>query len=215
MAQVVIAARGGAEAKSRCGDLLSPANREALTAVMLEDMLAAIAGCAGVSGIWVVTPTPSLASLAANHGARVVRQGEPAGLNAAFAVAAAVVRERAPYEAVMLMPGDLPALDANDLAAATLLARSHAVVLAPALDGGTGLLGLRAGVALAPAFGPASFARHAASAARQRLSVATLTATSLSHDVDRPADLLRLLAQRPDTGTAAFLRDRLRPKVTP
>jgi 2-phospho-L-lactate guanylyltransferase len=215
MAQAVIAARGGAKAKSRCGGLLSPADREALTAGMLEDMLATITGCTAVSGVWVVTPTPSLARLAAARGARVVGQGAPDGLNAAFAMAAAIVRERAPYEAVMLMPGDLPALDANDLAAAALLTRSHAVVLAPALDGGTGLLGLRAGVALAPQFGPASFARHAASAARQRLSVATLAVTSLSHDVDRPADLLRLLAQRPDTRTAVFLRDRLRPKVTP
>jgi 2-phospho-L-lactate guanylyltransferase len=215
MAQAVIATRGGVEAKTRCGGLLAPADREALTAVMLEDMLAAIARCAEVSAVWVVTPTGSLASLAAGHGARVIRQPEPAELNAAFAVALAEVRERAPYEAVMLMPGDLPALDPNDLAAAALLARTHAVVLAPSHDGGTGLLGLRAGVNMAPEFGPVSFKRHAAAAVRGRHALAVLSARSFLQDVDRPEDLVRLLEQGLGDRTAAFARERLPPMVTP
>ena len=215
MAQAVIAVRGGAEAKSRCGGLLSPADRETLTSIMLEDMLTAIARCEEVSETWVVTPTPRLARLAASHGARVVRQDEPAGLNAAFEMAAAAVRDRAPYDAMMLMPGDLPGLDANDLAAAALLARTHALVLAPTHDGGTGLLGLSAGVTMTPEFGPDSFERHAALAAGRRHSLAILTATSLGQDVDRPDDLLRLLVQHPDARTSAFLRDRLQTRVTP
>ena len=210
MTQVVIAARGGPGCKTRCAGVLGPADREALTAAMLQDMLAAIAGCAEVSGTWVVTPTPGLAALAEADGARVVRQTRPAGLNAAFALAAAEVRERAPYEAVMLMPGDLPGLRSSDLAAAALLARAHEVVLAPALDGGTGLLGLRAGVRFVPTFGPMSFARHAATAARGRLSLATLAATSLGEDVDRPEDLIRAVERGLGARTCAFLRQRLR-----
>lgn len=214
MAQAVIAVRGGSGAKSRCGDLLSPIDREALTAVMLEDMLAAIARCGEVSVTWVVTPTDCLARLAALHGARVVRQAEPAELNAAFTLALAEVRERAPYEAVVLMPGDLPALDPKDLAAAALLAQSHAVVLSPSHDGGTGLLGLRAGVAMTPEFGPASFQRHAASAVRQGHALAVLSATSFLQDVDRPEDLVRLLEQGLGERTTAFVRERL-PRVAP
>jgi 2-phospho-L-lactate guanylyltransferase len=209
MAQVVIATRGGPGSKTRCAGVLSAADREALTEAMLEDMLAAIAGCREVSGTWVVTPTPNLAALAAARGALVVRQAEPAGLNAAFALAAAEVRERAPYDAVMLMPGDLPELRSSDLDAAVLLARAHAVVLAPALDGGTGLLGLRAGVVMAPEFGPDSFARQAASAVRQRLSLAIVAATSLRQDVDRPEDLVRVVEQGLGARTAALLRGRL------
>jgi 2-phospho-L-lactate guanylyltransferase len=211
MAQVVIATRGGPDSKTRCAGVLSAADREALTQAMLTDMLVAVAGCREVTGTWVVTPTPGLAALAAARGARVVRQGVPAGLNAAFALAAAEVRERAPYDAVMLMPGDLPELRSSDLDAAALLARTHAVVLAPALDGGTGLLGLSAGVRLAPGFGPDSFARQAAAAARRGLSVAVVAATSLRQDVDRPEDLRRVLAQGLGARTAALLGERLAP----
>ena len=214
MAQAVIAARGGVESKSRCADLLGPADREALTEVMLDDMLTAVARCPEVSATWVVTPTDSLASLAAGRGARVVRQPEPAELNAAFAMALAEVRERAPYEAVMLMPGDLAALDPPDLAAATLLARTHGVVLAPSHDGGTGLLGLRAGVTLSPQFGPASFKRHAAAAAAQRYALSVLSARSFLQDVDRPEDLVRLLERGLGERTSAFVRERL-PRVAP
>ena len=209
MAQVVIAVRGGPGSKSRCAGVLGAADREALTAAMLEDMLTAIADCAEVSGIWVVTPTPSLASLATAHGAGVVRQSEPAGLNAAFALAAANVRERAPYEPMMLLPGDLPGLKSSDLDAAALLARTHAVVLAPAFDGGTGLLVLRAGVWMAPGFGPASFARQAARAERRRLSLAIIAATSLGQDVDRPEDLVRVARDGLGPRTSSFLRERL------
>jgi len=208
--QVVIAARGGPGCKTRCAGVLGPEDREALTAAMLEDMLAAIADCAEVSGIWVVTPTPGLAILAEADEARVVRQTRPVGLNAAFALAVAEVRERAPYEAVLLLPGDLPGLRSSDLAAAALLARAHEVVLAPALDGGTGLLGLRAGVRFAPAFGAMSFARHAAAASRGRLSLATLVATSLGQDVDRPEDLIGVVEQGLGARTCALLRQRLR-----
>jgi len=215
MAQAVIAARGGPETKSRCGGLLTPAEREALTTVMLEDMLAATSSCAGVSATWVVTPTDSLAGLAARRGVRVVRQSEPAGLNAAFEMALAEVRENAPYEAVLLMPGDLAALNPSDLAAAALLARTHAVVLAPSHDGGTGLLGLRAGVAMAPEFGPDSFNRHAAAAVRHRHALAVLSATSFLHDVDRPEDLFHLLEQGLGARTTAFVRERLPPRVAP
>lgn len=215
MAQAVIAARGGGGAKSRCASLFAAADREALTAVMLEDMLAAIARSGEISATWIVTPTDSLARLAAVRGARVVRQPEPAELNAAFTLALAEVRECAPYEAVLLMPGDLPALDPSDLAAAALLARTHAVVLAPTHDGGTGLLGLRAGVTLAPEFGPGSFKRHAAAAVRRRHALSVLSATSFLYDVDRPDDLVRVLEQGLGERTSTFVRERLPPRVTP
>ena len=213
MAQAVIAVRGGRHAKSRCAGALSGADRAGLTAAMLEDMLDALARCAGVSQTWVVTPTPDLAALARDHGARVIRQPRAAGLNAALRLAISEVFDTAPYDPLVLAPGDLPLLRPDDLSAALLLARTHAVTLAPALDGGTGLLALRAGAALEPAFGPRSFQRHAAAAARRGLSVAVIRADSLSRDVDRPDDLAGVLERGPTTRTAAFLRERLKPRI--
>ena len=213
MAQAVIAVRGGPDAKSRCAEALSGPERAELVAAMLEDMLAAVARCQAVSQAWVVTPTPALAELATRMGARAVRQSRPAGLNPAFRQAIAEVSEHAPYAPILLLPGDLPQLAPDDLAAAALLTQTHAVVLASALDGGTGLLGLRAGAGLPPAFGPDSFRRHAAGAAQRGLSLALIAANSLSRDIDRPADLADLLAAGSDSRTAAFLRGRLQPRI--
>ena len=213
MAQAVIAVRGGPDAKSRCAEVLSGPDRAGLVAAMLEDMLAGVARCEAISQTWVVTPTLGLAELATRMGALTIRQSHPAGLNPAFRQAIAEVTEQAPYDPILLLPGDLPQLAPEDLAAAALLTRTHAVVLASALDGGTGLMGLRAGAGLPPAFGPDSFRRHAAEAARRRLSVALIAADSLSRDIDRPADLADLLAAGSDGRTAAFLRGRLQPRI--
>ena len=213
MAQAVIAVRGGRGAKTRCSAALGCADRAGLTAAMLEDMLAALGRCPAVSQAWVVTPTPDLAELAVQRGALAIRQRRPAGLNAAFALAIAEVGEIAPYDPLVLMPGDLPLLEPDDIAAALLLARTHAVTLAPSQDGGTGLIALRAGAVLPPAFGPRSFQRHAAAAARRGLSVAVLGAGSLSRDVDHPGDLFGVLEAGPATLTSAFLRAHLRPRI--
>ena len=213
MAQAVIAVRGGRGAKTRCAAMLSGSDRARLTAVMLEDMLDALSRCAEVSQAWVVTPTPELAALARDRGARVIRQLRAAGLNAALRQAIAEVSETAPYDPLLLMPGDLPLLKPEDLAAALLLLRNHAVTLVPALDGGTGLIALRAGAVLAPAFGARSFQRHAAAAARNGLSVAVIGADSLSRDVDRPDNLLDMLKDGPASLTAAFVRERLKPRI--
>ena len=214
MAQAVIAVRGGPDAKSRCADALTGPDRAGLVAAMLEDMLAAAARCEAVAQTWVVTPTPELAELAVRSGARVIRQAGPTGLNPAFQQALAEVADHAPYAPILLLPGDLPQLAPEDLGAAALLLRTHAVVLASAVDGGTGLLGLRAGAAVPPTFGPDSFRRHAAAAARRGLSAALIATGSLGQDIDRPEDLTSLLATHPDTCAAAFLRGRLQPRIS-
>lgn len=213
MTQVVIAVRGGPQAKSRCARALSGPDRAGLTAAMLDDMLAAIARCPEVSRIWVVTPTSELADLALGRGAKAVVQGPAGGLNAGFNQAVAKVSDCAPYEALMLMPGDLPLIEPDELSAAALLLRTHAIVLAPALDGGTGLVGLRAGATLPLAFGANSFKRHAAAAGKAGVPVAILAAGSLSRDVDRPEDLFGVLENGPATRTAAFLRERFEPRI--
>jgi 2-phospho-L-lactate guanylyltransferase len=211
MSQVVIAARGGAEAKSRLAGVMSPAERSALTEHMLADMLVAVAQTPGVSAVWVVTPTDAIAAMAVAYGARVIRQTEPSGLNAAFDLAHRTIAERAPYAAIGMLVGDLPLLAASDLEAALSLARTHAVVLAPALaDGGTGAIVLRAGARIGFAFGADSFNRHAAAARQAGHTLAIVEAMSLGLDVDRPDDLAAVIARGPGTRTAAFLSDRQR-----
>lgn len=208
MAQVVIAVRGGPGAKSRLADILGPEERAVLTELMLRDMLEAVVRAPRVSGVWVVTPTASLAEIARSVNVRVIDQLEPGGLNAAFRQAQAKVADAAPYDAVALLPGDLPMLEPGDLDAALALAEAHEVVLAPAVDGGTGALVIRAGVDFAPTFGEDSFAVHQDQIHRRALSLAVVDAMSLSRDLDRPQDVAFLLRTPPHGRAAAFLSER-------
>lgn len=213
MAQLLIAARGGPGAKSRLSPALSPDDRAGLTVVMLQDMLDAATKTPGIGRLWVVTPTAELARIAAAGGARPILQPEPADLNGAFALALAEASEHAPYDVAALLPGDLPLLQPADLEAALALARTHAVVLARTLDGGTGALVLRAGARPPLAFGEDSFASHAAGAEAMGLSVARLEALSLAQDVDGPDDLAAILEIAPNSRTAAFLLERLGSRI--
>ena len=216
MAQVVIGVRGGPSSKSRCAEALAPGARARLCEAMLEDMTDAVRRTPGVRQLWVVTPTPALAALASARSAKVIVQRGERGLNAAFALALGAVADEAPYEPVALMPGDLPLLQPDDLEAALTLARTHDVVLAPALaDDGTGLVAMRAGVRLPLSFGPASFARHLADTEALGLSRAVVRATSLGLDLDRPSDFEAVLELAPASRTAALLRSELRQPLQP
>lgn len=210
MTQVVIAARGGPDAKTRCAGPLSSAERSQLAKLMLEDMLDAVLRADGVSGVSVVTPTAAIAALAQRRGAQVIPQEEPAGLNAAFELALGMLSETAPYAPAALLMGDLPLMTPNELEAALALSETHGLVIAPAIaDGGTSALILRAGARLPLAFGPDSFRRHLASARRLGLSAAVIECDGLGRDIDRPDDLAALIASPSHGRTARFLRERL------
>jgi 2-phospho-L-lactate/phosphoenolpyruvate guanylyltransferase len=91
---------------------------------------------------------------------------------------------------------DLPLLTSGALAAALSLGAGGPVVAAPASsDGGTNLL-LRRPPSVIPArFGPSSFARHRSEAAKRHVPFREARIPELAFDLDRPADLTRLLAE--------------------
>ncbi|ACG78946.1 conserved hypothetical protein [Phenylobacterium zucineum HLK1] len=210
MAEAILAVRGGLGAKSRLAAVFSDAERAALVEAMLLDMLDALAGAGAgaVRRVWVVTPTERLERLAAAAGARVIREPRPAGLNAAFRCGLAAAAEEAPYADIVLLPGDLPTLRAQDVDAALLLLRTHDLVLALASrDGGTGLLAVRAGVPFTPQFGAQSCARHRRQARARGLSCALVEAGSLALDLDRPEDAVEVARGPCGRRTAEVLSD--------
>jgi 2-phospho-L-lactate guanylyltransferase len=209
MAEVVIAVRGGEEAKSRYGDLVAPQDRAAFVEAMLTDMLRAIARAPSVRQVHVVTPTPRIAALARGLGARVVAELKPSGLNAAFRIGRESVARDEPTATVVLLPGDLPGLEPQDLE--TLIASAapgRVAMVRAARDGGTGALAFAAGLDLPLAYGPDSFARHQAAVRGLGLAPLEVAAPSLAHDLDHPDDLRDWLASRPQ-GAAADLMSRL------
>jgi 2-phospho-L-lactate/phosphoenolpyruvate guanylyltransferase len=196
----VLPVKSFSRAKQRLGEAIGGREREELAAAMVGDVLEALTAVHEIDDVVVVTAEPLAARAAADAGAHVVDDPEEAGQSAAAArgIDAALVRGA---ERALLVPGDCPALDPDELSA--LLARTGDVVIVPDRHGsGTNALLLTPPTAIAPAFGAGSFARHAALARAAGAQVKVAELPSLCLDVDTPADLAALRAAldaRPDT----------------
>jgi 2-phospho-L-lactate guanylyltransferase (CobY/MobA/RfbA family) len=98
-----------------------------------------------------------------------------------------------PDDALAVLLGDLPELRPEDVHRG--LSARASVVLAPAAsDGGTNFLLRRPSDAIPARFGRRSFARHRLEAARRGVEVVEVRTPGLAYDLDRPADLARLIA---------------------
>jgi 2-phospho-L-lactate guanylyltransferase len=93
----------------------------------------------------------------------------------------------------VLVPGDCPALDPAEVDALLAGFADAGVVIVPDRHGsGTNALRLTPPHVIEPAFGPGSFARHAARGAAAGAVVRVAHAPSLELDVDTPGDLAAL-----------------------
>jgi len=196
-------------AKQRLAEAVGGPDRRELAEAMVGDVLAALATMPGIGEVIVVTGEPLAASAAGQAGATVVDDPVEAGQSAAAArgIAAATARGAG---RVLLVPGDCPALDREELAA--LLAEPAAppsVVVVPDRHGsGTNALLLTPADALAPSFGPGSLARHAALGRAAGADVRIREVASLGLDVDTPGDLATLRAALADRPAGAAARTR-------
>lgn len=184
---LIIAVKRLAAAKTRLAPVFSARTREKVVLAMLVDTLTAASGVAAVGSITVITPDDDAAAAAAGLGAGVLADPTPEGhadpLNNAIAVAERMVGESFPNTVVL--QGDLPALQTQELAEAIAAARQHGrSFVADRLATGTAAL-CAFGTALNPEFGVDSAARH------RRSGAIELTGAwpGLRCDVDTPADL--------------------------
>ncbi|MEO3757201.1 2-phospho-L-lactate guanylyltransferase [Mycobacterium sp. B14F4] len=195
---LVIAVKRLAAAKTRLAPVFSSADREKVVLAMLLDTITAAAAVEALHAITVVTPDGAAADAAAGLGARVLSDPTPDGhrdpLNNAIAAAEAEVRSETPN--IVVLQGDLPALQSRELAAAIGAARAHPRSFVGDRHGtGTSAL-LAFGVPLDPRFGTDSARHHRDSGAVEL----TGEWPGLRCDIDTPEDLA--LARRLGVGTA-------------
>ena len=199
-----------ARAKHRLSEAVDVPDRRALAEAMVGDVLATLPAVCGLDRVIAVTAEPRAASAALEAGAEVVHDPDEAGQSAAALIGIRAALDSG-AERVLLVPGDCPALDAEEVGA--LLARQGraGVVIVPDRHGaGTNALLLSPPDVIEPSFGPGSFARHAARAHAAATVVRVAEVRSLGLDVDTPDDLRALheaLAARP--GAAPRTRELL------
>jgi 2-phospho-L-lactate guanylyltransferase len=195
---LIIAVKRLAAAKTRLAPVFSAPTREKVVLAMLVDTLTAASGVEALGSITVVTPDDAAAAAAAELGAGVLADPTPDGdrdpLNSAIAAAERAVAGA--FTNIVVLQGDLPALQTQELAEAITAARQHRrSFVADRLATGTAAL-CAFGAPLDPQFGPDSCARH------RRSGAIELTGAwpGLRCDVDTPADLAA--ARRLGVGTA-------------
>jgi 2-phospho-L-lactate/phosphoenolpyruvate guanylyltransferase len=195
---LIVAVKRLTAAKTRLAPVFSTQTRENVVLAMLVDTLTAAARVGSLHCITVVTPDDAAATAAAELGADVLLDPTPAGhpdpLNNALAAAERVVARS--VSNIVVLQGDLPALQTQELAEAISAARHHRRSFV-ADRFGTGTAALCAfGTALDPRFGPDSSARH------RRTGAIELTGAwpGLRCDIDTPDDLA--VARRLGVGPA-------------
>jgi len=180
---MVVPVRSFDGAKTRLAHQLDPERRAALARSLATGVVAG----AGDLPVLVVTADPDVAAWAVALGAEVVVD-PGTGLDGAVDAGREAARRRGVRRIVVAhadlpVPGDLRAVGATEAP----------VVLVPdrRLDG-TNVIALDLDVDFRFHYGPGSFARHRAEAARAGVVAAVLEGHDLGWDVDEPEDLAGL-----------------------
>lgn len=184
---LIIAVKRLAAAKTRLAPVFSARTRESVVLAMLVDTLTAAGRVRSLGSITVITPDDAAAAAATELGADVLAdptpEGHPDPLNNAIATAERAVGGS--FANVVVLQGDLPALQTQELNEAIAAARQHRrSFVADRLATGTAAL-FAFGSPLDPRFGADSSARHRSSGAIEL----TGAWPGLRCDVDTPTDL--------------------------
>ena len=192
-------------AKQRLVGAVGAAERQALAAAMLEDVLAAVAG-ADLDAVWVITRDAGVTAVAGRFGATIVTEAEDRGHTAAVADAQARARDE-DVAVFATIPGDVPCVTAGEIDALVgAVAGAPGVALAPSRSGlGTNGVALTPPAVMTLRFGEPSFEGHLATARGRGLTPRVLGLPGLALDVDGPDDLSALLAEGSATRSARLV----------
>jgi 2-phospho-L-lactate/phosphoenolpyruvate guanylyltransferase len=185
--------------KSRLAGVLSEIERSTLNQTMLGHTLKVLREVSEIKQILVVSRDPLALALARDYGAGTVLEEGMPELNTALRRATAVARAYG-SQRVLILPADLPLLDAQDLQTFINLSETPPVcVISPdrRQEGTNALLIYPTGL-IDYCYGKNSFKRHCERIVRSGARLEVCEMASLSLDLDLPEDL-ELLRQQEKT----------------
>jgi 2-phospho-L-lactate guanylyltransferase len=178
-------------AKQRLSPLLDSSDRTELAHAMLVDVLRAIADY-NADDVSLVTSDPFALDLAKQHGFEVIRDDSNVSETDAIAMATELCASRG-VQSTLVVPGDIPLIEAEDIRAIYESAPAKGSALVPSTDKRGSNAVLRRPAALFPLrFGSDSFMPHLAAAIATNTSCVVLSLPRIGLDVDTPEDLQQL-----------------------
>ena len=192
-------------AKQRLAAMMPPALRQALALAMLADVLAALAGVAGLGGLIVVTVDPAAIRLVREYGGQAHADGARDGHTGAVAAGARhlIARGRG---TMLTLPGDIPLVTAEEIARLIAAHRpAPSFTIAPAHDEqGSNAILMSPPDAVPLRFGEDSYFPHLAAARAAGIQPCVVRLPGIAFDIDNPQDLHHF-AQRGSTTRAGTL----------
>jgi 2-phospho-L-lactate guanylyltransferase len=191
---ILIPVKKLSSAKQRLSDVMQQVERTVLAQVMLSDVVQAVSTY-GREDVCLVTNDPFALEQATAYGFDVIPDTANTSETDAIDMATGIVASRG-VTRTLVIPGDIPLIEPEDLATIFEYAPEIGSVLVPSADKrGTNAV-LRAPAALFPLrFGNDSFQPHLQVAIAAATSSVVLSLPRIALDIDTPEDLQQLASQ--------------------
>jgi len=178
-------------AKQRLATMLDSSARTELAHAMVADVLQSIADY-DADDVSLVTSDLFALDLANQHRFEVIRDDSNVSETDAIAMATELCASRG-VQSTLVVPGDIPLIEAEDIRAIYESAPPNGSVLVPSTDKRGSNAVLRRPAALFPLrFGNDSFIPHLAAAVATNTSCVVLSLSRIGLDIDTPEDLRQL-----------------------
>jgi len=190
---ILVPVKNSATAKQRLAGVLDQALRTQLAQAMLHDVLTTLHEWKRCPRVGVVTSDPYATKLAEEYGFEIIPDPDNPGETGAIEMATQVCVERG-EENTLVIPGDIPLIEAWELDEIFKHVACEGSVLVPAADGRGTNAAYRSPADLFPLrFGNDSFKPHHAAAQATGKPCVVLHLPGIAVDVDNPADLRHLI----------------------
>ena len=198
-------------AKARLSQMLSAHDRIHLSSLMLDDTLSVLAGVQSLQQIIVVSGDRRAEEIAARRGAKFLYEQKESGVNSAVMLADSYCTKKG-ANATVVIPQDLPLLDATDVAMACDLAENEArcIVICPSLRyDGTNLLLRKPPSVMETYYDSDSYDTHIKAASKRGIQVKRFFSKRLASDIDTPEDARELAKETGSGKTLEFIKSKL------
>lgn len=204
---ILVPVKNLSSAKQRLAGILDQPSRTALAQAMLYDVLTTLDRWDNRPQVAVVTSDPFATNLATEYRFEVMPDSDNPGETGAIEMATRICVERG-VKSTLVIPADIPLIEAWELEEILKKAPAEGSVLVPAGDGRGTNAAFRCPANLFPLrFGNDSFKPHHAAAEASGKPCVVLNLPGIAIDVDNPPDLEELLAAPGETRAQRFARE--------
>jgi 2-phospho-L-lactate guanylyltransferase len=203
---ILLPVKNLANAKQRLAVVLDQPTRTKLAQVMLLDVLETLRAWTTRPEVSIVTSDPFALDLARQFEFQVIPDNASRGETDAIEMATRFCELRG-VDSTLVIPGDIPLVQARELEQILEAAPDEGTVLVPAADGrGTNAAWRRPAGLFPLRFGNDSFKPHLAGARATQKPCVVLSLPGIALDVDNPSDLRQLAEAPGDTRAQRLAR---------